>query len=318
VDDPYGFASAQHLSLFRRPLPAANLRFLSAVAWDGREAVAPLQPGRSVEENLAALRTNLENQARDATLGHAQATTPPTSEQLRQIVAFELGLFTAQASDTGAGPLNGNGAKGGPARLAARAGDFFIGINDPRVNPTGAEFDPAVFQLFTAWLDACCDAQANARAAIARGQALFNSRQFVVSGVAGFNDVVRQAQVTATCSVCHTTPGVGNRSVHGPMNTGISDAARRTPDLPLYTFRNLSTGETVQTTDPGRALVTGRWVDIGKFKVPTLRALAARAPYFHNGSAATLADVVQFYNTRFTIGLTPQEQADLVAFLQAL
>src|SRR5262249_39100272 len=51
----------------------------------------------------------------------------------------------------------------------------------------------------------------------------------------------------------------------------------------------------------GRALVTGRCEDIGKFKVPTLRALAARAPYFHNGSAATLEDVVEFYDRRFPL-----------------
>jgi cytochrome c peroxidase len=40
--------------------------------------------------------------------------------------------------------------------------------------------------------------------------------------------------------------------------------------------------------------------------------------YFHNGSAATLADVVEFYNTCFNIGLTGQEKAALVAFLSAL
>ena len=37
VDDPYGYASAAELSLFRRPLPTTNLKFLSAVMWDGRE-----------------------------------------------------------------------------------------------------------------------------------------------------------------------------------------------------------------------------------------------------------------------------------------
>jgi cytochrome c peroxidase len=54
------------------------------------------------------------------------------------------------------------------------------------------------------------------------------------------------------------------------------------------------------------------------FKGPVLRGLPARAPYFHNGFAATLADVVEFYNSRFNIGLNAQEKADLVAFLRAL
>jgi cytochrome c peroxidase len=46
--------------------------------------------------------------------------------------------------------------------------------------------------------------------------------------------------------------------------------------------------------------------------------LAARAPYFQNGSAATILDVVNFYDLRFAIGFTDQEKADLVAFLQTL
>lgn len=74
----------------------------------------------------------------------------------------------------------------------------------------------------------------------------------------------------------------------------------------------------IQTTDPGRALVTGKWGHVATFKGPILRGLSGRAPYFHNGSAATLSDVVTFYESRFAIGLTEQEKADLVAFLAAL
>ena len=65
-------------------------------------------------------------------------------------------------------------------------------------------------------------------------------------------------------------------------------------------------------------MVTGQWADVGKFKGPILRALAARAPYFHNGSAATLEEAVDFYDARFNIGLSAHEKADLVAFLKAL
>jgi cytochrome c peroxidase len=71
-------------------------------------------------------------------------------------------------------------------------------------------------------------------------------------------------------------------------------------------------------TDIGRAMISGNWIDIGKLKVPTLRGLAARPPYFHNGSAATLGDVVDFYNNRFNMQLTAQERSDLIAFLQTL
>ena len=49
-----------------------------------------------------------------------------------------------------------------------------------------------------------------------------------------------------------------------------------------------------------------------------LRALAARPPYFHDGSAATLTDVIKFYDTRFQARFTEQERSDLLAFLMAL
>jgi cytochrome c peroxidase len=89
--------------------------------------------------------------------------------------------------------------------------------------------------------------------------------------------------------------------------------------MPLYTLQHTDPPfETVQTTDPGRALITGAWQDVGKFKGPTLRALAARAPYFHNGSAADLAAVVDFYDERFGIGFTDDEKKDLIAFLRTL
>jgi cytochrome c peroxidase len=102
--------------------------------------------------------------------------------------------------------------------------------------------------------------------------------------------------LTGTCGVCHDTPNVGNHSVAAALNIGISDVTNPlgVDYLPVITLRNLSTGETIQTTDPGRALVTGQWADVGKFKGPILRGLAARAPYFHNGSAQTLNDVVKF------------------------
>jgi len=120
-----------------------------------------------------------------------------------------------------------------------------------------------------------------------------------------------------TCTVCHDTPNAGNHSVKAPLNIGVSDP-KAAPYLPVYTLRSLESGAIVRTTDPGRVLITGRWSDIGKFKGPVLRALASRAPYFHNGSARTLEEAVEFYDTRFAIGFTAHEKADLVAFLRSL
>ena len=64
------------------------------------------------------------------------------------------------------------------------------------------------------------------------------------------------------------------------------------------------------------ALITGLWKDVDKVKGPMLRGLAARAPYFHNGSAASLNDVLDFYEKRFNIGFA-QERGDLIAFRNA-
>jgi cytochrome c peroxidase len=92
----------------------------------------------------------------------------------------------------------------------------------------------------------------------------------------------------------------------------------RAAGLPVYTLRLKGSDEIKRTTDPGRALITGKWKDVGRFKGPTLRGLAARAPYFHNGSAGGLEDVIEFYDQRFQMGLSAQEKSDLLHFLAAL
>jgi len=309
VDDPYHFASAAQLSLFRRPLPSTNLSFLSAVMWDGRETI-----------DAADINGNLTHQANDATLGHALATGADSS-QMSSIASFEAALFTAQTQDRNAGQLAKSGATGGPTNLANEP--FFLGVNDPLGhNPQGTPFNPVVFTLFDAWAPGVLvdsnNAEAAARNAVYRGQQIFNTRQFQITGVGGLNDALGQSSITGTCTLCHDIPNVGGHSYPAPLNLGLTDASLRTSDMPLYTLRNNSTGETVQTTDPGRALITGKWADIGKFKGPILRGLAMRAPYFHNGFAASLPDAVAFYNSRFNIGLSAQDQSDLVAFLSSL
>ncbi len=319
VEDPYGFASASQLSLFRRPLPATNLRFLSTVMWDGRENVF-VDP--KATPKVLDLTTALGNQSNDATLGHAQAALALTSAQRQAIVAFESALFTAQTSDAAAGSLSSGGGVGGPAGLAQQR--FFVGINDPLgQNPTGAAFDSRVFTLFDAWTGLTGNAENSARASIGRGQGIFNTRQFTISGVRGLNgqasDPLGTAPLTGGCFTCHDSPNVGNHSVALPLDIGVTGPDVVNTDVyPRYTLQNTATGEIVRTSDPGRALVTGKWADMSRFKGPILRGLAARPPYFHNGSAATLDDVVKFYDTRFHIGLSAQDATDLANFLRAL
>jgi hypothetical protein len=314
VDDPYKHASAAGLSLFRRPLPSTNLRFLTGVMWDARETVVPFGTTTStLAQNPANLIQDLMHQAADATTGHAQALVAPDEQTLEQIVDFELNLATAQQRDHHAGRLDDNGAFGG-AFVASQL-EFYVTINDVLGGDAfGNAFNPDVMGLYDGW----AGSRDKARASIARGAAVFNTKPIAISGVAGLNDKLGIAALQGHCTTCHDTPNVGNHSVPFPIDIGLSDASRRGDGMPLYTLRNNSTGATVQTTDPGRALITGKWADVNKFKGPILRGLAARPPYFHNGFADDLGDVVDFYNTRFSVGFTEQEKDDLVAFLKAL
>lgn len=162
------------------------------------------------------------------------------------------------------------------------------------------------------------DRYTNARDAVARGEQIFDSFPIAIRGVRGVNDALGQDVVQGTCTFCHDAPNVGNHSTSLPLDLGLSDESRRTPDMPLYTFRNKTAGEVIRSTDPGRALITGKWKHINVFKGPILRGLAAHGPYFHNGSAATLLDVGNFYDATFELNLTDDQKSDLVAFLRSL
>ena len=257
----------------------------------------------------------------DATIGHAEAPTEPSPEQQQQIVAFEMALSTAQDLDTVAGSLEADTATGGPRAVVDQP--FFIGINDPLgLNPFKTPFNPVAFTLYNdTWVNAASGSTRTQRASIVRGQTLFNSRPINITGVGGLNDATGLPVIKGTCTTCHDSPNVGNHSVSAPLNIGVSDVTSPldVKYLPVITLRQKKGGHAViSTTDPGRALITGKWADIGKLKGPVLRGLAARAPYFHNGSAAGLKEVLDFYNVRFSMGLTDAEKNDLVAFLNAL
>jgi hypothetical protein len=322
VSNPYGCNETSTLSMYRRPLPSTNLRFLSTVMWDGRESST--QTGTTpiaFATNPQDLLSNLRHQSVDATTGHAQATKAPSTEQQQQIVAFEMALSTAQNLDTVAGSLEANTATGGATAVVNQP--FYVGINDPLgLNPFKTPFTPVIFTLYNdAWVNAASGNARTQRASIVRGQTLFNSKPINITNVGGLNDATGLSVIKGTCGTCHDAPNAGNHSISAPLNIGVSDvnSPLDVKYLPVITLRQKKGGHAViSTTDPGRALITGKWADIGKLKGPVLRGLAGRAPYFHNGSAAGLEEVLDFYNVRFAMGLTEQEKNDLVAFLNAL
>jgi len=308
VDDPYGCTTNPvtglqsptmgMLSMYRRPLPSTNLGFDTAIMWDGREP-------------------SFEHQAVDATLGHAEGKSPgPSDEQQAEIVAFEKGLFTAQIFDKKAHELNAAAATGGPMGLPQQLSKFLAtpGLNDPFM----PGFNSNIFDLYKPWLDLTdTNGEAKDRESVARGEEVFNTKNFKIKGVPPIPD-----NTVGFCGTCHDSPNVGNHTVKLPLNIGIANAGADKPPgldisgLPVFTL--LCGGNTYVVTDPGRALLSGNCDDIGKFKGPILRGLAARAPYFHNGSAATLMDVVNFYDQRFGIKFTEQEKKDLANFLKTL
>jgi cytochrome c peroxidase len=167
-----------------------------------------------------------------------------------------------------------------------------------------------------------------ARLSVERGEALFNNTPIGITRVTGPNDVLKLDTIRGFCGTCHDTPDVGNHSVKLPINIGIANGGPNNDnpdldiaDLPVFVLSCVSgpnAGNTYTVTDPGRALISGLCADIGKVKGPILRGLAGRAPYFHNGSAATLLDVLNFYDERFKIGFTDAQKTDLVAFLNTL
>jgi cytochrome c peroxidase len=328
VANPYGCGDLTTLSVYRRPLPSTNLRFLSTLMWDGRESSAQTGTQKiTFATNPGDLLANLAHQSVDATNIHAQGSTPLTPQQQQDIVNFEMALSTAQAYDYGAGALSAHGANGGPVNLVTQTmAAFYVGINDPLGgNPHGIPFTPVIFDLFNAWAnppsnDGENEDGASRRASIARGQTLFNSKPISITGVAGLNDDLNLATIPGTCGTCHDSPNVGNHSVSAPLNIGVGDVSSPldVSYLPVITLQNKTTLEIKTTTDPGRALITGLWKDVGRLKGPILRGLPSRAPYFHNGSANSLSDAVDFYDKRFNIGFTAQEKKDLIAFLSTL
>ena len=307
------------VSVYRRSLMAANLKYVTTVgvAATPPGVTLPIDPytGEPESGNIMfdGREPTLQHQAMDALITHAQASSLPSAAVIQQIVDFENGIYSAQVVDDRAHSLTEFGATGGPSPL--------------RSGIAGLPAAPNTFSSYSAWSDASSLLpHAHHRASVARGEAIFNGRPMVISDVAGINDLVG-ANLPGTCASCHSNTNNGS-DVHpqAQLDEGTSGLqfGLPAPDLPLFQLTCIAgkstpfNGSVVYTRDPGKALITGKCADIGKIKSAQLRGLAGRAPYFHDGSAATLQDVVNFYNKRFNLNFTVQEKQDLVNFLDTL
>jgi hypothetical protein len=289
----YGLTSASAaVSVYRRPRVAANLEYVIA----GPEGSSFMSDARE---------PSLRSQAVNAILVHQQAKTQPAPEKLRQIVDFEKQIYVAQRADIRGGLLN---EKDGPVTLgtenlaSGKAGSFG---GDPH-NPTFLSFD--VWRKPKGAGD--LGLQREFRASVVRGSQVFSTRPFPTRDGA-----------TRTCASCHSS------SMTRWMDIGTTNqpSAKESPELPLFRITCESTapphpllGRVFYTQDPGRAMISGKCADVGSIVLQQLRGLPARAPYFSNGSAQTLREVVDFYDRRFSIGFDDEEKKDLVNFLSVL
>jgi cytochrome c peroxidase len=226
------------------------------------------------------LRDGLIRQARGNVTG-AQQGAPAPDPIIFDIVDYEAGMSHAQLRLHGAGRLDADGAHGGPEAASAQP------LVDGR------------FDLYDAWQHS----RNPHRRQIWRGQELFN----------GAN-----APTVRSCRGCHNAANNGQNVAGAMFDIGASRPELAKADMAVYTFQRISDGATLQTTDPGRGIRTGKFADLNRFKTPNLRGLAARAPYFHNGIAATLDAVVRHYEATLGFVFTAPQRADLVAFLSAL
>jgi hypothetical protein len=226
------------------------------------------------------LRAGLIKQAR-ANVTAAQQGSPAPEAVLEEIADYQLQLSHAQVYVWGVGRLDAGGARGGAEAAAAQP------------------FVAGRFDLYDAWQHS----SSSKRRQIFRGQELFNN----VNPASG-----------RRCGGCHNAANNGQNVDGRLFNVGASKPEVAKPDMAVFTFQSRDNGALVHTTDPGQGLRDGQFANLNKFKTPTLRGLAARAPYFHGGTARTLAAVVKHYETELGFNFTSAEEADLVAFLKAL
>ena len=332
TDPVHGLHSATPtISVFRRPRVAGNLKYVTApdrIAMpfevkSGEPLDTDPQTGARVSMNIMAdsREPTLQTQATSAALTHLQVKDGLTAGQLQQIVDFENQLYVAQSYDRRAGALTAPGAPPGLGPAAMQR-------EQPGVLRNGAL--QHLFMSFAAWEPQAggeTDEQAAFRASVARGAALLQTRTIWVRDVYNFNTLGVGNPQKRNCVGCHNMAMTGMDVAPGYMDLGTTNwpHAEPSPDLPLFKLTCTPAsrphpylGRVIYTYDPGRALITGRCREIGAITMQQFRGLAARAPYFANGSAATLRDVIDVYDRRFDMRLTEQEKQDFVNFLGVL
>ena len=344
ADPNFGLTSATpSISVFRRPRPVANTKYSTHqnfgvgpfIAKSGLPTAVDPITGKPVSMNLMAdaRAPTLAAQAADAAEKHLQVRGPLGAAAIARIVAFESQVYVAQVSSTAAGSLI---EPDGPPAF----GPQHLADDDPGV--LGNNTTRYVFPLGGQWEhlprtgDPSNDARSAARESISRGHDVFMFRTFWIKDSMHLNTVGLGNPTKRTCATCHGMHMTGMDTVNGWMDIGTTNLPwasevplnpwnEAKPQMPLFRITckpgvkpHPFLGRVIYTQDPGRALISGQCNDVGTIVMQQFRGLAARAPYFSNGSAATLRELVDFYDRRYNIGFSEQEKQDLTNFLGTL
>jgi hypothetical protein len=345
TDPVYGLKSPDPMvSVYRRPRPVANLKYVvgpdrglgGPMLFSPKNIAMPLEvdpeTGKRVTMQIMsdARDPTLRAQARDAALHHLEVEGAVQPNVLAKIVAFESQIYAGQVFDNVGGDL---AEPGGPKALGPRN----LLTNPPGI--LGDNYDRPVFHDFSMWktpVPGETPAEAAFRASVARGYDVFFAKPFWIRDAQHINTVGIGNPAKRTCATCHNMQMTGMDLASGWSDLGTQNLPWAEeglqsplhpggPRLPLFKITcdaeappHMFLGRVIYTHDPGRALITGRCMDVGSIVMQQFRSLAARAPYFSNGSAASLRELVDFYDRRFNIGFSEQEKEDLVNFLSVL
>lgn len=334
-DPKYGLKSENPMvSIYRRPKPVANLKYIEPpyAQYFNLKTGEPLaknpETGARVGMNFMADARNLtlKTQAVEASVTHLQRNHGLNDAELAQIVAFERQVYMAQGESKQLGAFGGEGVPPGLGAEAMEREKY--GLGNVMSRPVFLSFDawrPKEGATTAANRDQ--DANAELRASIARGSDIFFVRPFWIRDTTGLNNIGLGNPLKRQCATCHNASMTGHDVAPGWIDVGTQNlpTADPLPHLPMFKLTchpdappHAYLGRVIYTHDPGRALITGRCLDIGAINLQQMRGLAARAPYFSNGSAANLRELVDYYDRRFDIGYSEQEKVDLVNFLSVL
>jgi cytochrome c peroxidase len=262
----------------RNAMPLFNLAWKSSFFWDGRvpslraQSLMPIQDHTEMDESLTnvvaklggiSLPPGFSRMSSDARLIQTASAASPTAQTVETVSATvpRNTRLKPAVNET----VSADGAHGVTRPTVAYPALFTAAFGSPEITPEKIGLAIESFVLTLTSFDSKFD-----RALAGKAQLADNERRGLELFMTEYDP--RREQFGADCFHCHG----------GPL-------------FQSQTFAN--NGLDAEFKDPGRAKVTGKDSDQGKFATPSLRNIALTAPYMHDGRFATLEEVVEHYST---------------------